>query len=384
MKKSQEMRMQLQNLIAESKNIMNKEGILAEEIETKTQEITALKAKIAMQETLEAQEKEELELEVAATLIETPTASKDDYTQIFLNALCGKPLTANQQDILIQNSLSSGTDEDGGLLIPSDIQTKIIEFKRQFQGLEELVNVETVSTVKGSRVLEKNAVNSPFVNISEGEKIPNTDSPQFVPLQYNIDDYAGILPVPNNLLKDTKGLQAYLMKWLAKKDIATRNGIIIALLQTLSKTAITGIDDVKTILNVQLDPSIEAMSTIVMNQDSFNKFDLMKDSDNNYIMQPDPTDKTKKILAGKKVRKYSNQILPTRTDSGTGKKYAPVIIGNLKEAITLFDREQMSILATKIGAGAFENNQTLFRAIIRLDVVEFDGEAVIFGEIEVA
>ncbi len=381
MKKSQEMIVQLQHLIAESKVLMNKEGVRAEEIEGKIQEISALKAKIAMQETLEAQEKEELELETMGTEIKSPIKSEVNYNQIFLNALCGIPLTAKEQEVVIKNSLSSGSGEDGGLLIPHDQQTKINELKRDFEGLEGLVNVEKVSTVKGSRVLEKNAINTPFVNISENEKIPDTDSPQFVPLQYNISDYAGILPVPNNLLNDTKALQQYLMKWLAKKDVATRNGIILKLLKNLTKRPISHLDDIKTILNVELDPSIERMGKIIMNQDSFNKFDQMRDSIGKYIMQPDPTNPTKKLLAGKKVRKYSNFILPTRVVGN--KKFAPVIIGNFKEAITLFDRQQMSILATNIGAGAFENNQTKFRAIIRLDVKEFDKEALIFGEIEI-
>ena len=248
-----------------------------------------------------------------------------------------------------------------------------------------MVNIETVTTLTGTRNIEKDAEFTSFANITEGEKIPDTDSPQFVNISYSIKDYAGILSVPNSLLSDAKALEAYLTKWLAKKNVATRNKIIVTILNTLTKTAITGIDSVKTQLNVTLDPAIAAKSYIVMNQDSFNKFDQMKDNDDRPLLQVSPTDPTKKMLAGKEIKVYSNKVLPTRVGTGAdaGKKFAPVIIGNLKEVITLFDRQAMSLKATDIGAGAFEYNQTKYRAIFRLDSVKVDTSAAVFGEIEI-
>jgi HK97 family phage major capsid protein len=133
------------------------------------------------------------------------------------------------------------------------------------------------------------------------------------------------------------------------------------------------------VLNVTLDPSIAAMSIVVMNQDSFNKFDKMKDSQGNYLLEKDPQNPTRKLLAGKPIYVFSNKTLKTRDDAGT--KKAPVIIGSLKEAVTLFDRQAMSLLSTNIGGSAFTKNRTDIRAITREDVKMVDTASVVYGEL---
>ncbi|MGQ7113762.1 phage major capsid protein, partial [Escherichia sp. TWPC-MK] len=65
-----------------------------------------------------------------------------------------------------------------------------------------------------------------FPSLSEYGK-PNAmqeiASPEFDRLSYAIEDYAGFLPVPNDLLDDTdQALESYLRQWIAKKSIATR------------------------------------------------------------------------------------------------------------------------------------------------------------------
>ena len=176
---------------------------------------------------------------------------------------------------------------------------------------------------------------------------------------------------------DTK-IRTYLNKWLAKKSVATENKNILTVLKTGTKKTLKTIDDVKNILNVELDPTISNNAVVVMNQDAFNLFDKMKDTDGNYLLEKDPTNLTKKLLLGKPVHVLSNKILPTNAQN------APVFIGNLKEAIVLFDREQLSLLSTNIGKGAFEKNLTNVRAILRHDVKKFDAGAFVFGEISTA
>ena len=51
--------------------------------------------------------------------------------------------------------------------------------------------------------------------------------------------------------------------------------------------------------------------------------------------------------------------------------------GDLKQAVTLFDRQQMSLLTTNIGGGAFENDETKIRVIDRFDVEATDGDAFV-------
>ena len=324
MKKSDMMKAQLEALKAEAKTLMDNAGATEEQINAKAGEISALKSKIALQEKLENEEKAEFDNSMKAGKAEQATAgavtvdNAEEYKKAFYNLIMGKSVTAEQREVLIQNALSSTTGEDGGYLIPVDQQVAVKELMREFKSLDELVNIETVSTLTGSRNIEKDAEFTPFANLTEGNSIADTDTPKFVNLTYSIKDYAGIMPVPNNLLADAKGLESHLMKWLARKNVATRNSIITALLATLTKSAVTGIDSVKTILNVTLDPAIADKSYIIMNQDSFNKFDQMKDNDNRPLLQVSPTDPTKKLIAGKEIKVYSNKTLATRAGAGAG------------------------------------------------------------------
>ena len=329
-----------------------------------------------------------MENEIAKPVTATAETIKDEageYKKAFFNAIMDKPVTAEQREILIKNALSSTSGTDGGYLIPVDQQVAVKELMREYGSLDELVNIESVSTLTGSRNIEKDAEYTAFADLTEGNTIADTDTPQFTNITYSIKDYAGIMPVPNNLLADAKGLESHLMKWLAKKNVATRNSIITTILATLTKTAITNVDDVKTVLNKTLNPAIANKSYIIMNQDSFDKFDKMKDSEGRPVLQPDVTNPTIMRLKGKEIKLVSNKVMATRIGSGAdaGKKFAPVIIGNLKEVVTIFDRQAMSLLATNIGAGAFEKNQTKYRAILRLDAKKVDGSGAIFGEIEV-
>lgn len=400
MKISAQLQQKLNNLRNEAEALNTKEGVTVEEIKAKAEEIKVAKAQLDSQ--LEIENQEDLEFQnkvqnggakvVEGTVIENQVDTEKQYKNAFYNALRGKRVSNEDMEVLtkvnatidmqINNALSSGSAADGGYLIPIDQRTAIIELKRQFQALEPLVNVEPVSTLTGNRNIEKEAEYTPFTEFTEGNDVPDAGSPQFVNIAYGIKDRGGFLPVPNNLLNDnTANLEAYLNRWLAKKEVATRNKLIIDLLGTLTKTAITGIDDVKNVLNVTLDPSIAVMSIVVMNQDSFNKFDKMKDSQGNYLLEKDPKNPTQKLLGGKPVYVFSNKILKTRID-GT-KKLAPVIMGSLTEAVTLFDRQAMSLLSTNIGGDAFKKNRTDIRAITREDVQFVDKNAVVFGEIEV-
>ena len=306
-----------------------------------------------------------------------------EYKDVFIKAFKGKKLNSNEVDVLqTKASLSTGTDADGGYLIPEDMETKINELKRSLPALEKYVRIVPVNTDSGSRVLETDAISTPFNDITEGSAIGDTDSPQFTNVSYTIKDKGGILPVPNNLLNDSdQAVKSYLERWMSKKSVATRNGLIMEKLNTLTKVPVAEVDDVKKALNVTLDPAISKGAKIFTNQSGFQWLDTLKDNDGNYLLQSDPTDETKKRIKGREVVVFSDKIWANSDDSTN--YFAPLVIGDLKEAIALFDRKQMSLLATKVGGDAFKFNRTDIRAIEREDVAKFDDKAVVFGKVEV-
>ncbi|UBQ44668.1 phage major capsid protein [Bacillus velezensis] len=306
---------------------------------------------------------------------------QQQYSKAFLKGLRGKRLTDEVRDLLDSpefRAMSGINDEDGGILIPEDIGRQIHEFKRQFEPLEQYVTVEPVTTRSGTRLLEKNADMVPFSPVEELGNLPEIDQPRFTKVSYSIIDYGGIMTLSNSMLNDSdQAIMTYVAKWFAKKSVVTRNSLILAAIASLKKVDIDGLDGIKKVLNVTLDPMVSPGSIVMTNQDGFDWLDTLKDGTGRYLLQPDPTNPTKKLLDGRPVVPFTNKVLKTQ------KGKAPLIIGNLKEAIVLFDREQQSIASTDTGAGAFETNSTKVRGIEREDVRKWDEDAVVFGQITV-
>ncbi|MED4443421.1 phage major capsid protein [Bacillus thuringiensis] len=304
------------------------------------------------------------------------------YKDVFMKAIRGQSLSHEEASVMqeYKAALSENTGKDGGYIVPEDITTTINQLKQTVDNLEKYVNVQPVSTNKGARTLEKRAASTPFAPLSEYGK-PNAmqeiASPEFDRLSYAIEDYAGFLPVPNDLLDDTdQALEEYLRQWIAKKSIATRNYLILQELNKLTKVDFKDYKGIKTALNVTLDPAFAAGANIFTNQDGFNYLDQLEDKNGRPLLQPDPTNPTRSLLSGKPVITLSNKTIATDKD---GK--APFIVGNLKEAIILWDRKQLSIDMTTEGGNAWRTNTSEFRAIEREDVTPWDTEAVVYGQI---
>jgi HK97 family phage major capsid protein len=359
-------------------------------------------AKAALEEAKQAKAALDTYLETKNLAIPEPPADpkagmidpKDEgpsYKEVFMKAIRGQNLNGDEREILAanyiespKNQLSSGSGPDGGYIVPEDITTTINEMKMTVDALEQYVTVEPVSTDKGARTLEKRADSTPFQKLSEYGN-PNAmgemDSPQFDRLSYAIEDYAGFLPVPNNLLNDTdQALESYLRKWIAKKSRATRNSLILAALNALQKTVIAGnvVDGIKKVLNVDLDPAFSIGGKIYTNQDGFNYLDTLKDADGNYILEKDITSPSGKAISGRQVIVLSNKTIAT-----TAEGLAPFIVGDLKEAVVLWDRQQLLIDMTKEGGNTWRTNTTEFRAIEREDVTPWDDEAVVYAQFDI-
>ena len=162
----------------------------------------------------------------AAGIVDT---AKQQITA-FVNAIkaAHKKQPVSKEDAEILNAMSEGSDEDGGLTVPKDVKTKIKELRRSEDALETLVNVEHVSTNSGSRVIEREADQTPFDNVEEAAEFPEESTPQFDNIEYKIRKKGGILKVTRELLQDTaENIMSYLKKWISKKAKATRNFLII-------------------------------------------------------------------------------------------------------------------------------------------------------------
>nr|DAF51923.1 MAG TPA: major capsid protein [Siphoviridae sp. ctOb14] len=319
--------------------------------------------------------------------IKEPTAD-----QAFVNVLKAGVLRkpANETDVKVLNQMSEAAPDsdglsDGGLTVPQDIRTQIKELRRSLDALEPLVNVESVSTLSGSRVIDANADQVPFDNVDEAAQFPDVETPKQRNIIYKVVKKGGILKVTKELLQDTaENILAYLRRWIAKKARVTRNFLILDELDKSfggDKTkAVASLDDLKHIFNVELDPAIALSAGVLTNQDGFNWLDGLKDEDKNYILQPNPVNATQRLLFGRyPVTVVSNKVLKSASDE-SGAKY-PFYFGDFKEAITIFDRENLSIEFSTEAGDLWSHDLTGIKVRERLDIKTIDEEAVIKGEV---
>lgn len=291
-----------------------------------------------------------------------------------------KPLNKNELDIKDQfvkdfkNMVTSGKTGagNGGLTIPDDIQYAIHKLVRQFATLQNLVNVESVTTMTGSRTYEKLSDITPMSDLDdETAAIPDMDDPELTLIKYAIHRYAAIQTVTNSLLKDTvENILAWLSDWVAKKVTVTRNAKIIeAMGKPAKKPSIASFDDIKDLENNTLDPALMPSASFVTNQSGYNVLSKVKDAQGRYMLQRDVTQPDVYRLDGKTITVVADKWLPDISGAH------PLYYGDLKQGITLYDREHMSLLSTNIGAGAFEHDLYKVRVIDRFDVEVIDDGA---------
>ena len=301
---------------------------------------------------------------------------KDQFVSDFVNMVRNPMAFLNTVSSGDTNG-SGGDESAAGLTIPQDIRTMINTLVRQYDSLQQYVRVESVSTSNGSRVYEKWTDVTPLtVMDTEDGKIPDLDNPQLTIIKYLIKRYAGIITATNTLLKDTaENILAWLSSWIAKKVVVTRNQAIIEVMKAApKKPTIAKFDDVITMINTAVDPAIIATSSLLTNQSGLNKLALVKTAEGKYLLEPDPTKPNSYLIKGKQVIVVADRWLPN-----SGSTVYPLYYGDMSQAITLFDRENMSLLPTNIGAGAFETDTTKIRVIDRFDVKATDSEALVAG-----
>lgn len=285
----------------------------------------------------------------------------------------------------INNSMSSGSLQDGGYAVPEDILTQINKYRESKKSLRDLVTVQPVKTSKGQRTFKKRAQQTGFTKVGEGGKIGKKATPQFERISYEIEKYAGYFPVTNELLQDSdQNITSTLIEWIGDESRVTGNVIILEQLKEIPETKLNGLDDIKKALNVTLGSAFKATSKIITNDDGLQFLDTLKDSDGKYLLQPNPVNPMEmRLCAGASI--IPIEVVPN-SDMPSNDKKIPFIIGDLKEAIILWDRQKMNIRMSDIAAigdlNAFEEDLTLFRAIEREDVTLKDTAAVVNGYIE--
>lgn len=374
-KKMRELKARIEVLMEEAKEKYEKNDIeSAEEVLNKIKDV---EREFNVASKLFKEEKEDLPVETIIEDIKRPEVS--NKIKNFVEGVK-----------TVVNTLTPTNNEDGGYVIPEEVLTDIQTLRESKESLEDLVTVKVTSKASGKETYKKRSQLTGFQKVGAGGKIGQKATPKFSILEWAISKYAGIYPVENEMFEDTdESIYQILIEWIADESRVTRNNIIRDIIKAKQETQLKGLDDIKHVLNVVLGAKFKSTSVIVTNDDGIQYLDTLKDKDGNYILQKNPTDPMKLVLSAGGVtvpiKNYANDTIPTVDNK------IPMIIGDLKEGVKLWDRKRLNIVPSNVavvGTGeeqlnAYEEDLTLFRAIERLDCKERDGEAYVNGYITV-
>lgn len=263
---------------------------------------------------------------------------------------------------------------DGGFLVPEDVNTMIQEEIRTYTRLADYINVENTRFPSGTRVIDA-APDKGFTKVDEYTDIPKDDQPSFKQIAYSTDKYGLIIPISNELMADsTANLMRYLSRWFAKKLVITENQLIIQALDDIEETAVAAdgeFDALALALNVTLDPAISRAAKIVTNQTGFNTLATIKNDHGDRLLHPDIYDRTKQRYDDREV------VIANDRDLKSTAAGAPVYVGDLKRAVTLFRRQGLRIDTTRVGGTAWNKDATEVRGIVRMGTKLMNASAAV-------
>lgn len=299
---------------------------------------------------------------------------KNETKKKFLNAF----RTGNFKGLLKE----SGEGKDGGYLVPQDIVTKIEKFVEDNADLAQLVQKIPVSTKSGSRTLMKRRKKTGFKTKEEGGKTNKGELPEFMLMEYECKKMDGYYPVTQELVDDSdEDIENIIVEWIGEESITTDNVHILELLQKtkLVDTKDTILDTIEYAFTVKLGAALSSNAVLILNDDAWFMLSTQKDADGKKLLQPDLSNPLQYKLFGLySVKRVSNEEMPSDT-SVKGKRKVTMYVANMWEYCKIFDRQQVTIRSTDVGAigelNAFDDDLIIYKGSVRKDYKVKDEKA---------
>lgn len=253
---------------------------------------------------------------------------------------------------------------DVGAMIPEQIIYDPSAEVDSVVDLSTLVTKTPVSTASGKYPI-LNRATAKMSTVAELAENPDLAKPDFNNVAWAVETYRGAIPISEESLADTQvPLLPVIQKNAGEQRINTLNAIISAKLETFTakaSTADTLVDDLKHILNVDLDPAYN--KSIVVSQSAYQTLDTLKDKEGRYLLQDTITSATGKAVMGYTVTVVNDELLGKAGE-------AHIWIGDLKRAILFANR-----LDTQIQWNKSEIYGQYLALVMRFDVEVADAKA---------
>lgn len=250
---------------------------------------------------------------------------------------------------------------DGGVLVPEEILAPYRK-PEDVIDLSKLVRVVKVNRGSGKVPIIKKS-NGKMVSVAELEKNPELAKPTITDVAYDIETYRGYVPVSQEVIDDADfDVTGLIAEDISGQELNTKNDAIAAALKTATPKTVTGLDELKAVVNKDIK-KVYAVK-FVISASLYNLLDTLKDNNGRYLLQDDITVESGKRLFGKEVVVLDDDVIGETDGDLVG------FVGDPKAFCALFDRKSASV--------KWVDNDIygqLLASYVRFDVQKIDEDA---------
>lgn len=172
-----------------------------------------------------------------------------------------------------------------------------------------------------------------MVSVEELEKNPKLAKPKFKDVGWKVETYRGAIPLSQESIDDADvDLVGIVAETIGQMKVNTTNDAIAKVLKTFEpKADVKTLDEIKKILNVDLDPAYNV--SFIVSQSFYQSMDTLKDENGRYLLQDSITSVTGKVFLGKPIFVLADEVL--------GKNKA--FVGDFKRGVLFADRKDLGL-----------------------------------------
>lgn len=305
--------------------------------------------------------------------IETDDMTYRDKVNAFLHskgAVANEGLRFNGKDevLIAMNEITPTTDgvkkTDTTKVTSEEIVTTPIREIKTTVDLKPFTTIYPAKKASGKYPILKKAT-SKMVSVAELEKNPALAKPEFEQVDWSVETYRGAIPVSQESVDDADvDLISIVAETVGQIKVNTTNAAIADVLKSFTAKTVANVDDIKKILNVDLDPAYDV--AFVVSQSFYQILDTLKDGNGRYLLQDSITAVTGKVLLGKPVFVLSDEVLG---EAGEAKAF----VGDFKRGVLFADRKDLGL--------RWADNEIYgqyLQAVLRFGVKKVDAKAGYF------
>lgn len=360
---------------AQVKNALEADDIekartIKNEIDTAKEELKTAKADLELFETTKVSGGAENK---TGREIETDDMTYRDKVNAFLHSkgtVVNEGLRFDGKDevLIAMNEITPTTDgvkkTDTTKVTSEELVTTPIREIKTTVDLKPFTTIYPAKKASGKYPILKKAT-SKMVSVAELEKNPALAKPEFEQVDWSVETYRGAIPVSQESVDDADvDLISIVAETVGQIKVNTTNATIADVLKSFTPKTVANVDDIKKILNVELDPAYDV--AFVVSQSFYQILDTLKDKNGRYLLQDSITAVTGKVLLGKPVFVLSDEILGA---SGEAKAF----VGDFKRGVLFADRKDLGL--------RWADNEIYgqyLQAVLRFGVKKVDAKAGYF------